>query len=81
MMEELANCENRIVGKKQVSRALEAGELRRVFVAQDADETIKADIIRLARAVNTQYVVIPTKRELGRLSGIHVDAACAGLRK
>lgn len=79
MFEELANCREKVVGTKQVMRALKSGELKSVYIAQDADVGIKDALIALSREAGLKAVMVPAKKELGRLAGISVPSACAGI--
>lgn len=81
MLEELAGSGRKIVGFKQVSRAIKAGELKKVFVASDADEELKSAVIKSAEEYGVEYIHAPGKKRLGELCGISVSAACAGIVK
>ena len=63
---------SRIVGMKQVLRALEADEVAAVYLADDAETRIR-ERVEAACAAH-----VPSMRELGRMCGIDVGAACAG---
>lgn len=80
MFEELADS-RKVVGFKQVSRSIKAGELERVYVAQDADEELKNELLAVAAASGVVCVMAPGKKRLGELCGISVSAACAGILK
>ena len=77
--EELANSSSIVIGLKQVSRALKAGELKCVYIAQDADEHIRRRTLSEADAAGVRHVMVPSKKQLGTACGISVCAACAGI--
>ena len=78
MYDELAQ-KSRVVGMKQVSRAIKAGELEKVYIAADADERLITEIKELARKAQVKCVKVPSKKKLGAACGISVSAACAGI--
>ena len=72
---------NRVVGAKQVRRALKDGRAARLYMAMDADPRLLQPLVQ--DAVNRQVPVsqVPTMKELGQSCGIAVGAAVAGLLK
>ena len=72
---------NRVVGAKQVRRALKDGRAARLYMAMDADPRLLQPLVQ--DAVNRQGPVsqVPTMKELGQSCGIAVGAAVAGLLK
>ena len=70
-----------VVGLKQVTRALEAKELERVYLASDAEASIREDIIQRCRESGAELIQVPTMRELGKAAGISVGAAVAGVTR
>ena len=80
MIQELSG-PNKVVGIKQVRRALLSGRAVRLYVALDADPRMLQPLVQ--EAVNRQVPVsqAPTMRELGASCGIAVGAAVAALLK
>ena len=72
---------NRVVGAKQVRRALKDGRAARLYMAMDADPRLLQPLVQ--DAVNRQVPVsqVPTMKELGASCGIAVGAAVAVLTK
>ena len=66
-----------VVGAKQLRKALLAGRVRYVFLAQDADPGLTEPIEELCREKSVQYAWVPTMAELGSACGIEVGAAAA----
>jgi len=70
-----------VVGLKQTTRALEKGEVRSVFLAQDADSRLLKPIIEMCQAKQIKIQEVPTMLELGKACGIKVGAAVAAVLK
>ena len=72
---------NKVVGAKQVRRALKDGRAARLYMAMDADPRLLQPLVQ--DAVNRQVPVsqVPTMKELGGSCGIAVGAAVAVLTK
>ena len=72
---------NKIVGAKQVKKALQNEELETVFIAEDADKNVTDEIARTCKNKNVQVVYVENMRQLGDACGIDVNAAVAALIK
>ena len=70
---------NKVVGAKQVKRALKDGRAVRLYMAMDADPRLLQPLVQ--EAVNRQIPVsqVPSMKELGASCGIAVGAAIAAL--
>ena len=73
-MEALA-AKEKVVGLKQVRRAVAAGKVRRVYLACDADPRLTEPMEALCRASGIDVVTDYTMAQLGRACGIAVGAA------
>ena len=80
LLSELKNSP-RVVGVKQLRKALGRDEIRRVFLADDADPAVTEPIQALAEEGGVPVTRVRSMRELGQACGIAVGAAAAGLRK
>lgn len=78
-MQDLANSEKRIVGSKQVLRAIKAGTLAKVYVANDADTFLFQRVATAAEAAGIPAVRVNTMKELGAACHVTVDTAAAGV--
>ena len=80
MIQELSGS-SKVVGAKQVKRALRDGRAVRLFMAMDADPRLLQPLVQ--EAVNRQVPVTqaPSMKELGASCGIAVGAAVAVLTK
>ena len=76
MHSELEN-EAKVVGVKQVRRALAAGRVKRLYLAQDADPHLTRPLADQAEAQGVEAVWFGSMKELGRECGIAVGAAVA----
>lgn len=72
---------DKIVGAKQVKKALQNGELEIVFIAEDADKNVTDEIARTCKTKDVQVVYVENMRQLGDACGIDVNAAVAALIK
>ena len=70
---------NRVVGAKQVKRALKDGRAVRLYMAMDADPRLLQPLVQ--EAVNRRVPVqqVSSMKELGQSCGIAVGAAVAVL--
>jgi large subunit ribosomal protein L7A len=75
------NCDNKVVGIKQVKRAIDKDETQTVFIAEDADENITKDVSKLCKDKQIQIVHVDNMDELGKACGIDINAAVAALLK
>lgn len=80
MLSELSG-EQKLVGIKQCTKAVEEGLVSHAFVAEDVAPTIVEPFLRLCSKKNIPVTGIPTKKELGELCGIDVKASVAVVLK
>ena len=80
-MEMLKAGGRKVVGTKQVIRALKAGTVARVYAANDADTFIYQQVVRSAESAGIPCVRVPSIKELGMICGVDVPTAAAGLLK
>ncbi len=66
-----------IVGAKQLRKALNNGNVSRVYLAENADPAITEPLVALCQSNQVSYVWIRTMQDLGRACGIEVGAAAA----
>ena len=71
----------KVVGTKQVIRALKAGTVSRVYVCSDADTFIYQQVVRAAEEAHVPCVRVETMKELGIVCGVEVPAAAAAVLK
>ena len=78
-MEALRDGERRVVGTKEVLRAVKAGTASRVYVANDADTFLYQRIVRAAETAKVPITRVERMKELGEMCGVQVSAAAAAL--
>ena len=78
MLEEL-NYAARIVGVKQLRRALADGRVRKVFLADDADPALTDPIREACTLAGIPVETAASARQLGQACGISVAATAAGV--
>ena len=78
MLDELKT-QRKVVGMKQLRKALKNGQILRVFLAQDADPRLTDPLAEECTQLNVELIEVPTMKELGTACGIAVGAAAAGI--
>ena len=81
MPEQLKKRALRVVGVRQVLRALEAGSLETVYLALDAAPHLRGQVEAAAKAAGTVITTVSTMEELARLCRVDVPSAAAGVLK
>ena len=77
----LKQAQMRVVGSKQVLKAVNEGRAQRVFLGKDADGFIYHRLNALCEEKRVPVTVVDSMRELGRLCAVDVKAAAAALLK
>ncbi len=80
MLSKLAT-DNKIVGVKQVKRALDSQEIELVFIAKDAENKITDQLVKKCSEKHIQVFYVENMKKLGDACGIDVNAATAALLK
>lgn len=78
MLKEL-NSGKKIIGIKQIRKAVSGNQVRIVYLAQDADPFLTDPVRRMCEEKVITVVDVPTMSELGKACGISVGASAAGL--
>ena len=68
-----------VVGAKQLKKAVKAGRVKYVFLAENADPAVTEPLEALCAANHIQITWVPSMTELGRCCGIEVGAAAAAV--
>ncbi len=79
MISQLRKKQMRVVGFKETLKAITAGQVRVVYLAKDADEPIKDQIIKACDNNQIPLEMIERKTYLGEACGIDVGSATAAL--
>ena len=75
------NVNNKVVGTKQVKRAIKNGEVETVYVARDADGKIIDEILIACDEKQIEIIYVDSMEKLGEACKIDVSAATAALLK
>ncbi|MBQ9967833.1 MAG: ribosomal L7Ae/L30e/S12e/Gadd45 family protein [Oscillospiraceae bacterium] len=78
MLERL-NTQRKVVGIKQLRRALREGQIEAVFAALDADPHLTEPLQAECGRVGAELIWVSSMAELGKACGISVGASAAGL--
>ena len=78
MFEELKTAK-KVVGLKQLRRAVQGGLARGVLLAEDADPWLLDEVESLCRSAGLTLTRVPSKKALGAACGISVGAATAAI--
>lgn len=65
------------VGLKQVLKAVNNGEVTKVYIGKDAEEHLLDELIDSCKEKNIEIIEVDTMVELGSMAGIEVKAATA----
>ena len=78
MLDELKT-DRKVVGIKQLRKALSAGTAKKVFVAQDADPALTEPLVEQCHSAHVDVIPVPTMKQLGDACEISVAAAVAAI--
>ncbi|MBP1757965.1 MAG: Firmicutes ribosomal L7Ae family protein [Firmicutes bacterium] len=78
MLKELKSAQ-KVIGAKQVGRALRSGQAQRVYLAENADPRVTEPIEMLCSEAGIPVEKIPTMAQLGNACGIAVGSAVAAI--
>ena len=77
--EKVEQAKKTIIGTKQTVKAIRAGIVTEVIIAQDAEERIIAPVMEEAALHSIQVTYVDSKRKLGNACGIQVGAAVVAI--
>lgn len=80
LLDEITNSK-KVIGTKQVKKAVVKGIASKVFLAEDAEPHILAQLRELCRQHEVEIVAEATMEELGRVCNIEVGSAAVALIK
>ena len=78
MLEQLNTC-SKVVGIKQLRKALKEGKIATVFAARNADPRLTDPLEAECGEFGAELIWVSTMDELGKACGISVGASAAGL--
>ena len=71
----------KVVGTRRLLKALAAGEIEKVYLADDADMFIRTQVQQACSEAGVKLVVVERMADLGKACGVDVKTAAAGLKK
>jgi large subunit ribosomal protein L7A len=77
--EKVEQAKKTIIGTKQAVKAIRAGIVMEVIIAQDAEERIIAPVLEEAAIHDVQVTHVDSKEKLGNACGIQVSAAVVAI--
>lgn len=69
----------KVVGAKQVKRALKESRVDKVYVAQDAEKRVTSGIVEHCNQMQIPIIYVRSMNKLGNACGIDINAAVAAL--
>jgi len=81
MLEALQDGSRRVVGARQVLRAIATGGMGHVYIARDADPFVTRPVMDACEKNGVRFTEVDTMRTLGAACGIDVKSSVAGVRK
>ncbi len=69
----------KVIGTKQVKKAVSKGQVEKVYLARDAEPHITEPIKELCRQHNVAVIMVDTMDALGKACGIEVGSAAVAL--
>lgn len=73
--------DSKVVGSKQTLRALEKNQVTAVYVAKDANEQLKTQIVDKAKECQVDIIYVDTMKDLGKACDVEVQTATAAIIK
>lgn len=77
--ERLLSSRKKTVGAKQTLKAIERGQAKAVYVAQDADRYVIEPILQLSSSKGIPIIKVDTMQSLGKACRIEVGCAVAAI--
>lgn len=77
-LEEL-KCAGKVVGLRATERAIQRGNVKKIYLAMDVEKRIRERIEGLAKERQIEVEYVSSAETLGRACGIEVASSCAAL--
>jgi len=75
----LLSARKKTVGAKQTLKAIERGQAKVVYIAQNADRHVVEPILRMCAAKGVRVIEADSMQALGKACGIEVGCASAAI--
>ncbi|MBS3682229.1 ribosomal L7Ae/L30e/S12e/Gadd45 family protein [Ornithinibacillus massiliensis] len=70
-----------IIGVKQTLKAMKNGQVKQVYIAEDADRFVTQKVEELAKTLDIPCQRVDSKKKLGTACGIDVGASAIAIKK
>ncbi|SFB24873.1 MULTISPECIES: 50S ribosomal protein L7ae-like protein [unclassified Bacillus (in: firmicutes)] len=77
--EKVLQAKNLIIGTKQTEKALKAGNVIEIVIAEDADPRLTTKAIQTALNNNIPVLYVDSMKKLGKTCGIEVGASVVAI--
>ena len=77
--ERMLSARKKTVGAKQTLKAIERGQAKAVYVAQNADRHVLEPILQLCASKGIPVIQVDSMQALGKACGIEVGCAAAAI--
>lgn len=67
--------EHLIIGMKQSLKFLKEGKVKKLYIAEDADQFVTREVELLGKEKHVEIQRVPSMRRLGQACGIEINAA------
>lgn len=68
-----------VVGTKQTVKALQAGKVKEIVVAVDADDRVIKPVLDVAKEHQIPVSKVDSMKKLGKVCGVEVKASAVGI--
>jgi len=70
-----------VIGTKQTIKAIKSGDVKELVIAEDIDPYMINKLIHLADKTEIPYVMVDSKKRLGKACGIDVGTAAVAIKQ
>lgn len=79
MLISLLKEQNKVIGIKQTTKALNQGKVKTLFVSKDAEKHLVQHLEQVAKEKDIEIIYVESMKDLGDACGINVGAAVAAI--
>lgn len=79
--EKVTQASDVVIGTKQTMKALKAGQIKELVVAEDADFHVLNEVLDLAQQNRIPVTKVDSMRKLGKACGIDVGASAVAIKE
>lgn len=69
-----------VIGTKQCQRAMQNGEVKEVFIAEDASQQLTQKVVILAKELDVPFQHVDSMMKLGKAAGVTVKASVVAIK-